>query len=160
MIYINGENSSERIYKRLYMLTESGMEAPDFPEPELSEAITKMRQAMKGHFLSGALPLLGVDKPDIALYDLTGDGTPDLFTNVTWGSGMVRTDLVAFDPVTESLYILDGYDYDYIIETIEDNRIVVGKEGPHGYGDPVTTTYGTVILENGHLVFIPDSDEP
>ena len=160
MIYINGENSSERIYKRLYMLTESGMEAPDFPEPDLSEAITKMRQAMKGHFLSGALPLLGVDKPDIALYDLTGDGTPDLFTNVTWGSGMVRTDLVAFDPVTESLYILDGYDYDYIIETIEDNRIVVGKEGPHGYGDPVTTTYGTVILENGHLVFIPDSDEP
>ena len=88
------------------------------------------------------------------------DEYPELFTNVTWGSGMVRTDLVVYDPVSEALYVLDGYNYDYIIEYVEDNRIVIGKEGPHGYGDPVTKTYGTVKLENGNLIFIPDAEEP
>ena len=73
---------------------------------------------------------------------------------------MVRMDLVVYDPVGEALYVLDGYNYDYIIEYVEDNRIVIGKEGPHGYGDPVTKTYGTVKLENGNLIFIPDAEEP
>ncbi len=39
-------------------------------------------------------------------------------------------------------------------------RIVIVKEGPHGYGDPVTKTYGTVKPENGKLIFIPDPEEP
>ena len=102
----------------------------------------------------------GLDKTDIALCDITGDGFPDLFTNDTWGSGMVRTDLIVYDPVDEKLYVLDGYDYDYLIDRIEKGRIVIVKEGPNGYGDPVTKTYGTVKPENGKLIFIPDPEEP
>ena len=160
-IYIQKENRSEWIYKRLYILTEEGVIAPDVPDADLKEAIIKMNQAVNGQLPpSVRLPFAGSEKPDLALYDLTGDGTPELFTNVTWGSGMVRTDLVVYDPVEENLYVLDGYDYDYLIDKVEKDRIVIVKEGPHGYGDPVTKTYGTVKPENGKLIFIPDPEEP
>ena len=161
MIYIQNENSSERIYKRQYILTEEGVIAPDVPDADLQEAITKMMQAMEENLPPSArMSFAGPDKTDIAFFDITGDGSPDLFTNDTWGSGMVRTDLIVYDPVDENLYVLDGYDYDYLIDRIEKGRIVIVKEGPHGYGDPVTKTYGTVKPENGKLIFIPDPEEP
>lgn len=160
-IYIQNENRSEWIYKRLYILTEEGVIAPDVPDADLKEAIIKMNQAANEEIPPSArMSFTGPDQPDIALFDITGDGSPDLFTNETWGSGMVRTDLIVYDPVEENLYILDGYDYDYLIENVEKDRIVIVEEGPHGYGDPVAKTYGTVKLENGKLVFIPDSEEP
>jgi len=73
---------------------------------------------------------------------------------------MVRTDLIVYDPVDENLYVLDGYNYDYLINKVEKDRIIIVEEGPHEYGDPVRKTYGTVELENGKLVFIPDSENP
>lgn len=73
---------------------------------------------------------------------------------------MVRTDLIVYDPVKENPYVLDGYNYDYLIDQVMKDRIVIVKEGPNGYGDPVTKTYGTVKPENGKIVFIPDSEEP
>ena len=161
MIYIQDENSSERIYKRQYILTEKGVIAPDVPDADLQEAITKMSQAISEQLPASArMSFAGPDRTDIALYDITGDGSPDLFTNDTWGSGMVRTDLIVYDPVDENLYVLDGYNYDYLIDKVEKDRIVIVEEGPHGYGDPVRKTYGTVELENGKLVFIPDSENP
>ena len=160
-IYIQDENRNRSIYKRLYILTDEGVIAPDAPDADLKEAIIKMNQAINKQIPSSArMSFGGPWHPDIALYDLTGDGSPDLFTNETWGSGMVRTDLIVYDPVEEKLYVLDGYDYDYLIEKVEKDRIVIIEEGPHGYGDPVTKTYGTVKPENGKLVFIPDPEEP
>lgn len=87
-------------------------------------------------------------------------GCADLCTCVTWGSGMVRTALIVYDPVSKELYILDGYNYNYLIDRIEEDRIVIVMEGPHGYNDPLTKTYGTVRVEDGKLVFIPDPEEP
>lgn len=156
-IYIQAEKRNERIYKRLYILTEEGVIAPDVPDAGLKDAISRMNQGANDH---AKMPFGGPEHPDLALYDITGDGSPELFTNETWGSGMVRTDLVVYDPVEENLYVLDGYDYDYLIDKVEKDRIVIVKEGPHGYGDPVTKTYGTVKPENGKLVFIPDSEKP
>ncbi len=161
MIYIQNENKSERIYKRLYILTEEGVIAPDVPDADLQEAIMKMKQAVGEQLPASArMSFTGPGQPEIALYDITGDGSPDLFTNDTWGSGMVRTDLIVYDPVGENLYVLDGYDYNYLIDKVEKDRIVIVEEGPHGYGDPVTKTYGTVKLENGKIVFIPGSENP
>ena len=161
MIYIVSPIRSERIYKRQYTDTEAGAAGSGIPEAELQEAISKMSQAVKDQ-LPPSAEMFFPDpaRPDIDLYDITGDGYPELFTNVTWGSGMVRTDLLAFDPVHEALYVLDGYNYDYVIEYAEDSRIIIRKEGPNGYGDPVTKTYGTVKLEDGKLEFIPDPEEP
>ena len=161
MIYIVGQNRSERIYKRQYIVNEAGAAVSGIPEADLQEAVSKMRQAVNEQ-LPASMRMFFPDptRPDIDLCDISGDGYPDLFTNITWGSGMVRTDLVVYDPVDEALYVLDGYNYDFIIEYAEENRIVIRKEGPNGYGDPVTKTYGTVKLEDGKLVFIPDAEEP
>ena len=99
-------------------------------------------------------------QPRIELFDVTADGCDDLCTCVTWGSGMVRTDLLVYDPLNEDLYVLDGYSYDYLIDHVEEGRIVIVKKGPHGYGDPVTKIYGTVKLENKQLVFSADPEQP
>ena len=161
LIYISGENRSERIYKRQYMMTGSGVTAAGIPESDLQEAVTEMRQAVNERLPASArMAFPDPARTDFDLFDITGDGTPELFTNITWGSGMVRTDLVVYDPVNKALYILDGYRYDYIIEYAEDDRIVIGKKGPNGYGDPVTVTLGTVKLENDQLVFEADPGEP
>ena len=92
------------------------------------------------------------------LFDVTEDGCVDLCTCVTWGSGMVRTDLIVYDPVNDVSYVLDGYSFDYLIDHVEEERLVIVKEGPHGYGDPVTRTYGTVRLVENQLVFLADSE--
>ena len=69
---------------------------------------------------------------------------------------MVRIQMVVYDPLARERYILDGYNYYYGISGIEDGRLVVFEEGPYGYGDPLTKTFGTAILEEGRLVFVPD----
>lgn len=73
---------------------------------------------------------------------------------------MVRTDLVVYDPLNEDLYVLDGYSYDYLIDHVEEGRIVIVKKGPRDYGDPVAKIYGTVKLENRQLVFSADPEQP
>ena len=121
-----------------------------------AKALRKMEQ-----LIGESIPPSGRFPTDrYEMFDITGDGCPELFTCVTWGSGMVRTDLVVYDPVNEELYVLDGYNYDYLIDKVEKDRIVIVEEGPHGYGDPVRKTYGTVNLERRKLVFVPDAKEP
>jgi hypothetical protein len=71
---------------------------------------------------------------------------------------MVRTDLVVYDPIEKKLYVLDGYNYDYLIDHVEEDRIVITMEGPHGYNEPLVTTFGTVRIEDGRLVFVPDAE--
>ncbi len=95
-------------------------------------------------------------EPSFVLFDVTGDGCADLCTCITWGSGMVRTDLLVYDPLSHELYTLDGYNYDFLIDRATEDRLVVKKRGPNGYGDPITETYGTVVPEEGCLVFVPD----
>lgn len=126
-------------------------------DPE--EALRKMSECIGQELpASGRMFDSGLARPWTRFFDVTGDGCTDLCTCVTWGSGMVRTDLLVYDPLNEELYVLDGYNYDYRIERVEDGRIVIVKEGPHGYNDPVTKTYGTVKLENRQLIFEADSE--
>jgi hypothetical protein len=160
MIYITGENGSERIYKREY--PEAGSDAAHTAEPEsfdLEEAAREMRQAI-GAAIPASARMFSPDPahPAYERFDITGDGSADLFTCVTWGSGMVRTDLIVYDPVEKKLYVLDGYNYDYRIDHVEEDRIVITMEGPHGYNEPLVTTFGTVRIEDGRLVFVPDAE--
>ena len=94
-------------------------------------------------------------QPRIELFDVTADGCDDLCTCVTWGSGMVRTDLLVYDPLNEDLYVLDGYSYDYLIDHVEEDRIVIVRDGPYGYNEPLVKTFGTVIIQESQLVFVP-----
>ena len=127
---------------------------------DIDRAVGEMKQAIGKQFHgSGLMPFPNPVKPDFELFDVTGDGCVDLCTCVTWGSGMVRTDLVVYDPVLKDLYVLDGYNYDYLIDRVEEDRIVIAMKGPYGYNDPVLTIFGTVRAEDGRLLFVPDSEE-
>ena len=157
MIYIAGENGSERIYKRAYQ--ETGSDAGHAAEAEsidMDEAAGEMKQAIREQIpASGRMPYPNPAKPAFELFDVTGDGCADLCTCVTWGSGMVRTDLVVYDPIEKKLYVLDGYNYDYLIDHVEEDRIVIVMDGPHGYNEPLVKTFGTVIIQESQLVFVP-----
>lgn len=141
--------------------TESGSDAGRAAEAEsidMEEAAAEMRQAIRERFHGGGwMPSCGASKPDFELFDVTGDGCPDLCKCVTWGSGMVRTDLVVYDPAGKELYVLDGYDYSYLIDRVGEDRIIVAMKGPYGSERPIMTTFGTIRMEDGRLVFVPDS---
>ena len=106
------------------------------------------------------LPYLPDGKPSFTLSDVTGDGCVDLVSGRMFGSGMVRLQLVVYDPLAHEKYVLDGYNYDYYISSVSEDRLIVAKRGPNGYGDPVTETLGTMFLEDGLLVFVPDDTAP
>ena len=91
-------------------------------------------------------------------FDVTGDGNDDkCYGNMT-GSGMVRVQCIVKDETNNVKYVLDGYDYSYHIEGVEDGRLVVTEKGPYGYGDPLVETTGTVKIINDRLVFVADLD--
>lgn len=91
-------------------------------------------------------------------FDVTGDGNDDkVYCNMT-GSGMVRVQCIVVDETNDVMYVLDGYDYSYGIEGVENGKLIVTEEGPYGYGDPLTTTYGTIRIKNGRLIFVADLD--
>ena len=94
--------------------------------------------------------------PAFTLYDVTGDGCVDLITGRMFGSGMVRLELIVFDPLAHETYILDGYNYDYFVSSVSEDRLVVVERGPNGSGEPVTEIPGTIKLEDNRLVFVPD----
>ena len=102
------------------------------------------------------LPYLQDNKPAFHLFDVTGDGCVDLVTGRMFGSGMVRHEVVVMDPLSHEIYILDGYDYDYGVIDVTADRLTVEKSGPNGYNKPITKTQGTIKLEDGQLVFVPD----
>ena len=168
-----GEDTEQEAY--IYVLTGTGVERVPLETEEdtagaenLSEHGIDLQDAMEKLYggAGSKLPAsarLASPVPDwarklIRLFDVTGDGCVDLCTCVTWGSGMVRTDLVVYDPLSDETYVLDGYNYDYLIDRVEEDRLVIVMEGPHGYNDPITKTYGTVKVEDGRLVFTADPE--
>ena len=100
----------------------------------------------------------GENRPATLWFDLTGDGCVDLCTGRMYGSGMVRIQMAVYDPLSREQYILDGYDYNFLVDSISEGRLIVVKRGPYGYGDPVTEVRGTAILDNGRLVFVSDPE--
>lgn len=157
MIYIVGENGSERIYKREYQNTGSDTDpAAESESIDIDEAAWEMGQAIREQMPPAFYP--NPAQQGFELFDVTGDGCADLCTCVTWGSGMVRTDLVVYDPAVKSLYVLDGYNYSYLIDHVEEDRIVIAMKGPYGSENPILTTFGTVKTEDGRIVFVPDSE--
>ena len=108
----------------------------------MDELIEEFKVPYGNGFTGYWLPYSPDAKPMYCLFDVTGDGCVDVCTHQMWGSGMVRTHTIVFDPLNHERYILDGYNYDYVVRGVEDGRLVVMKRGPNGYGDPITETFG------------------
>ena len=126
----------------------------------LDDLIEEFKAPYGDGFTGYWLPYSPDAKPMSCLVDVPGDGCVAGRTHQMAGSGMVRTHTIIFDPLNHERYILDGYNYDYVVRGVEDGRLVVMKRGPNGYGDPIPETFGTVVLEDGRLVFVPDEPEP
>lgn len=123
---------------------------------DLDEMLEEFREPYHSGFSGYWMPHGPDDRPAYWLVDVTGDGCVDLCTCKMYGSGMVRTHTIVFDPLNHERYLLDGYNYDYVIDGVTDGRLVVVKRGHNGYGDPITETCGTAVLEDGQLIFVPD----
>ena len=105
------------------------------------------------------LPYSQDNKPSFTLFDVTGDGCVDLVTGRMFGSGMVWREVVVMDPLSHEIYILDGFDYDYIVTDVTADHLTVEKRGPNGNNEPIAKTLGTIRLEDGLLVFVPDNPQ-
>ena len=90
------------------------------------------------------------------LADVTGDGVDDRCISIIFGSGMVRTVTLVYDMHNHVGYSLSEYNYDYSVVGVEDGRLIVEESGPNGYGDPTTRVSGTVKIDDGKLIFVPD----
>ncbi len=84
--------------------------------PELNNAVLEHKQDYK-LYLDGELLVGGmaVDFANLCLYDITGDGVPELCFVMATGSGMVDYNIVIMDPLTkECIFSLsDRCEHDY-----------------------------------------------
>lgn len=87
------------------------------------------------------------------LFDATGDGTDDLVTHFTFGSGIVRNTIVVYDAKNKQFYSFYSQMDSYTFCGIEDGRILA-EETVY----PDKTTKGTVEISDGWLVFVPDKE--
>lgn len=94
------------------------------------------------------------DPDNYTLFDLTGDGNDDLVTSFVYGSGIVRDTIVVYDATDKTFYQFYNQMDSYRIVEFEDDRIVVEAWIYSG-----GTELGTLGIEDGYLVFIPDDGE-
>ena len=89
----------------------------------------------------------------IYLADLNGDGVPEFCTVVSWGSGIVRTQVQAYDYANNLKYVL-GWDnsgrYYYSLR-IEEDTLKVRENDLWGVTPVSEVTYYDLIIEDGWL---------
>ena len=85
------------------------------------------------------------------LLDFTGDGHDDLITGFTYGSGLVRDTIVVYDATNKVFYQFNNQFDSYHLQSIEDGKMIV-EETVY----PDKKTMGTVMIEDGYLVFVAD----
>ena len=79
--------------------------------------------------------------------DVNEDGHDDLCTSLTYGSGIVRTSVIVYDAYNKEFYKTDDlYDYHCIVGVDDDGRLIVNEDRERN---------GTVVIEDGVLVFVP-----
>ena len=123
---------------------------------DLNEMLEEFQEPYRSGFSGYWLPYDPDGRPTFYLLDMTDDGCVDLCTCQMFGSGMVRTRTIVYDLLNHERYLLGGYNYDYVIDGVTDGHLVLVKRGSNGYGDSITETFGTVVLLDGQLVFVPD----
>ena len=65
----------------------------------LDDLIEEFKAPYGDGFTGYWLPYSPDAKPMYCLFDVTGDGCVDVCTHQMWGSGMVRTHTIIFDPL-------------------------------------------------------------
>ena len=116
-----------------------------------------MNQAVKelqeycGKFPAGGIPVTSDFDDQYKLLDVTGDGKDDIVTSFTYGSGLVRDTIVVYDATNKVFYQFNNQFDSYHLQSIEDGKMIV-EETVY----PDKKTMGTVVIEDGYLVFVAD----
>ena len=117
--YINFESKSYEQSTKVYPTVELDDKTKPYFSimlPELNNAVLEHKQDYK-LYLDGELLVGGMaeDFANLCLYDITGDGVPELCFVMATGSGMVDYNIVIMDPLTkECIFSLsDRCEHDY-----------------------------------------------
>lgn len=143
----SGENPSSRKDSDAEMADEQLQYAD-----EDSSAMLGLRQ-----YINDNLKLMGTFWSPAFEFDVTGDGYPDLCTNLTRGSGIISTDIVVYDPVCQKGYVLsDRGEFDYYIQGVENGEIKVLKRQnyPLSLDDELDEFQGVLGFEDDALIFL------
>mgnify|MGYP003302793529 FL=1 len=117
--YINFESKTNAKSTKIYPTVELDNKTKPYFSiklPELNNAVLEQKQDYK-LYLDGELLVgrMAEDFANLCLYDITGDGVPELCFVMATGSGMVDYNIVIMDPLTkECIFSLsDRCEHDY-----------------------------------------------
>lgn len=121
-----------------------------FTVSELNNAIVKIDNENNSVYLDGELLAKFFCITDIYLYDITGDGIPEMCFNTTFGSGLIDLRISAIDCSTgkEILSLSDRGKHDYTFAEENGSLIIVERGGL--LSDNVTRT-GTLTYDGGNV---------
>ena len=131
------------------------IDLPEFPDvtfrwyPGKVEAVTE----------AGIIPLYsGMPIWSVYFYDLTGDGLPELFSTLSFGSGLIDSRICIYDYANGASYELAdrGY-YDYMLRL--DNRDGCFYVDKKIYGSDELVLSGRLVFSGGYFHIEDDSEE-
>ena len=98
--------------------------------------------------------LMGIVIEPSIEFDVNKDGYPDYCSNVFAGSGIVNEFIAVYDVHNQQCYLLNERgDYDYRIMGCAADVIAVRRSE---YENPKKQVFGTIVIEDGVLVFSED----
>ena len=117
---------------------------------DMDQAVKELQEYC-GKFPAGGILVTSDFDDRYKLLDVTGDGHDDLITGFTYGSGLVRDTIVVYDATNKVFYQFNNQFDSYHLHSIEDGKMIV-EETVY----PDKKTMGTVVIEDGYLVFVAD----
>ena len=120
-----------------------------FTVSEFNNAIVKIDNENYSVYLDGELLAKFFCITDIYLYDITGDGIPEMCFNTTFGSGLIDLRISAIDCSTgkEILSLSDRGKHDYTFAEENGSLIIVERGGLYN----TTTRTGTLTYDGGNV---------
>ena len=119
--------------------------------PNAFEAVPEEVRKEFSEYVHDHLTLMGTLMFNSCLADVTGDGYDDICSSFYTGSGIVTSLIIVYDVQEKQGYKLDDrMVYDYMIEGVEDGRLVVERRK---YCSDDESLMGTVVCQDGGLYF-------
>ena len=124
--------------------------------PNATDTIPDEDMAEFSSYVNANLHLMGTMMFNSCLFDVTGDGYDDICSSFFTGSGIVTTLIIVYDLQEKQGYMLnDRGRYDYMIEGVEDGRLLVNRTSYQSEGKGLI---GTIVFEDGSLYFDDGTD--
>lgn len=117
---------------------------------DMDQAVKKLQEYC-GKFPAGGIQVTSDFDDRYKLLDVTGDGKDDIVTSFTYGSGLVRDTIVVYDATNKVFYQFNNQFDSYHLQSVEDGKMIV-EETVY----PNKKNMGTVVIEDGYLVFVAD----